>query len=56
MTYGQRPHVVIVARVNITNAMDMIVLVQEVVIPEYLVTNKDDPNYFLGVKSHGRPI
>jgi hypothetical protein len=25
------------------NAADMIVFVQEVVIPEYLVTSKDDP-------------
>jgi hypothetical protein len=46
----------IVPRVDIMNAADMIVLVQEVVIPEYLVINKDDPNYFLGVKSHGRSI
>jgi hypothetical protein len=38
------------------NAVDMIVLVQEVVIPEYLVTNKDDPSYFLVVKTHERSI
>jgi hypothetical protein len=37
----------IVPRVNITNAAGMIVIVQEVVIPEYLVTNKDDLFRFL---------
>jgi hypothetical protein len=46
----------IVPRVDIMNAADMIVIVQEVVIPEYLVPIRHDPNYFLGVKSHERSI
>ena len=36
---------VIVPKVNILNAADTIVVVQEVVIPEYLVTSKDDPRF-----------
>ena len=46
----------IAPRVNIMNAADMIVLVQEVVIHDYLVTNKDDPSYSLRVKNHERSI